>query len=159
MTTHQKLGKLKRIPFTKEGYDKLVKKLKGLQESRPAAVKELARARELGDLTENGLYTAAKARLNSIDNQIFRAEMTMKLADVVESKNSNVVSIGSRVTVSDGVSEVEYKIVGDTETNPKENKISQHSPIGLALIRKSAGDSIKIQTPSGIKTLRIRLIK
>ena len=159
MTTHQKLGQLKRIPFTKEGYDKLIKTLGGLQKSRPAAVKELARARELGDLSENGLYTAAKARLNSIDNQIFRAEMTIKLADVVESKNSNAVSIGSRVTVSDGVSEVEYKIVGDTETNPKENKISQHSPIGKSLIGKSIGEETTLKTPAGSKILIIKKIR
>ncbi len=151
-----KIRALKRIPFTKEGFAKLEKKLARLKLDRPAAVKELARARELGDLSENGLYTAAKARLSSIDNQIFKTEMTLKLADVVENTNSNVISIGSKVTVIENGQEVTYEIVGDTETSPKERKISQHSPLGSALIGKSVGEKIMLSTPSGTKELFIR---
>ncbi|MFI5265549.1 MAG: transcription elongation factor GreA [Candidatus Levyibacteriota bacterium] len=146
---------LKRIPFTKEGYSKLEKKLARLKSDRPAAVKELARARELGDLSENGLYTAAKARLISIDNQIFRTEMTLKLADVVENTNSDIISIGSKVTVSQDGENTEYTIVGDTETNPGERKISQHSPIGLALLGKSVGEMITVSLPGGLKTFKV----
>lgn len=155
LTTHDKLGKLDRITFTKEGYEKLLRKLERLKLDRPAAVKELARARELGDLSENGLYTAAKARLNSIDSNIFRIEMTIKFADVTESKNSSVVQIGSRVIVQDGKEEVEYQIVGDTEANPRKRKVTQNSPIGSALLGRSAGDEVEIQTPSGPKSLKI----
>lgn len=155
LTTHEKLGKLKRIQFTQEGFDKLLKQLEELREARPAAVKELARARELGDLSENGLYTAAKSRLISIDNQIFRGEMTIKLADIMDSSNSSSIQIGSKVTVQDGDNEVVYQLVGDTEANPKENKITQHSPIGRALMGKSVGSKAVLHLPAGEKTLTI----
>lgn len=158
LTTHQKLGQLKKIPFTKEGYAKLLAQLENLKLQRPAAVKELARARELGDLSENGLYTAAKARLNSIDNQIFRAEMTIKFADVVSDRSADYVSIGSKVTTVEDGKETVYTIVGDTETNPKENKVSQHSPIGRALMGKTTGDKVVINLPSGQKTFSVRKI-
>lgn len=150
-----KIRALKRIPFTKEGFAKLERKLKHLKADRPGAVKELARARELGDLSENGLYTAAKARLISIDNSIFRTEMTIKLADVVENTDSSIISIGSRVTVTDGNQKITYELVGDTETYPKENKISQHSPIGRALIGKKENEEIIFELPAGKKNLRI----
>lgn len=150
-----KIRALKRIPFTKEGFARLENKLSRLKLDRPAAVKELARARELGDLSENGLYTAAKARLISIDNNIFRTEMTLKLADVVENSDSSIISIGSKVSVSQEGQQLDYIIVGDTETNPRERKISQHSPIGIALLGKSVGDSVEIELPAGKKTLKI----
>lgn len=150
-----KIRALKRIPFTKEGFAKLERKLEHLKADRPAAVKELARARELGDLSENGLYTAAKARLISIDNNIFRTEMTIKLADVVENTDSSVISIGSHVTVSQDGKSLDYIIVGDTETNPRERKISQNSPIGMALVGKSVGDTAELELPAGKKQLKI----
>lgn len=158
LTTHQKLSQLHRITFTKEGYEKLERDLGRLKDDRPAAVKELARARELGDLSENGLYTAAKARLSSIDNQIFRIEMTMKFADVKESETSDEVQVGSHVLVQDEDNKVEYHIVGDTEANPKENKITSHSPIGSALIGKQVGELVSVYLPAGEKKLVIKKI-
>lgn len=158
LTTHDKLSKLKKIPFTKEGIEKVERNLERLKKDRPAAVKELARARELGDLSENGLYTAAKARLSSIDNQIFRMEMTIKFADIVMPSGGNTISIGSKVTVSNGKEEVTYEIVGDTEANPRLNKVSQHSPIGRALIGKKPGENAKVELPSGQISLRIKKI-
>lgn len=158
LTTHQKLGALRKIQFTKDGYKKLLENLDSLKEQRPAAVKELARARELGDLSENGLYTAAKARLGSIDGQIFRAEMTIKFAEVVEVENDGVAQIGSKVTIKDGDKEATYEIVGDTEANPKENKITTHSPLGRALLGKRVGEDTKLITPAGEKMLSIKKI-
>ncbi|MBP6913442.1 MAG: transcription elongation factor GreA [Candidatus Levybacteria bacterium] len=158
LTTHDKLSKLNKISFTKEGYQNLLTQLTELKNTRPAAVKELARARELGDLSENGLYTAAKARLSSIDNQIFRAEMTIKFAEVVNESESHGISIGSTVVVDDGNNETTYLVVGDTEANPKENKVTQHSPIGRALIGKNLGDSATLILPSGTKKLYIKKV-
>lgn len=155
ITTAEKLGKLRRIPFTKDGHAELIKNLEELKLSRPAAVKELARARELGDLSENGLYTAAKSRLISIDNQIFRAEMTLKLADIIEETASAGAHIGSSVTISENGNETVYKIVGDTEANPKENKITQHSPLGRAFLGKYKDSEVILETPGGKRTLKI----
>jgi len=155
LSTHDKLAKLKKITFTKQGFEKLQRDYKKLQAERPAAVKELARARELGDLSENGLYTAAKARLGGIDSQLFRMEMTMKFAEVVEGNGGSHISVGSKVTVKNENQETTYEIVGDTEANPKLNKITTKSPIGSALIDKKVGDKAEVLLPSGVKTFLI----
>ena len=158
LSTNDKLSKLEKITFTKEGIEKLQKDYKRLQDSRPAAVKELARARELGDLSENGLYTAAKARLGSIDSQLFRMEMTMKFAEIVESDSSGNVSVGSKVTVSDGENDIVYELVGDTEANPKLRKITTKSPIGSALLGKKTNDKVLVSLPGGEKVFIIKQV-
>ncbi len=155
ITTAEKLGKLKRIPFTKQGHAQLVQTLEELKLARPAAVKELARARELGDLSENGLYTAAKSRLISIDNQIFKSEMTLKLADIIEESENSGIHIGSKVKVKIDGTEFTYQLVGDTEANPKEYKITQFSPIGSALIGKLKGNKVTVSLPAGDKVFEI----
>jgi transcription elongation factor GreA len=137
---------MRKIKFTQAGLALLKKELFELEQKRPGAVRELSRARELGDLSENGLYTAAKARLRSIDGRIRRLSEMIKLADVVSSQKYIVEQSGQKI---------EYEIVGDYEANPSKNKISSNSPIGRALIGKMAGDEITIQTPSGEKVLRV----
>lgn len=141
--------KIKRIPVTKEGFEKLQNDLKELQESRPEAVKNLATARAMGDLSENGLYTAAKARLRSIDSQIFRTEIQIKLADIVEEGLKNEISIGSKVKLKSGKETKEVYLVGDYESNPFEGKISQYSPLGKALMGKKKGEIAEFSAPSG----------
>ncbi len=148
---------IKRIPVTREGFEKLQSELKRLQNERPAAVKTLAEARAMGDLSENGLYTAAKARLRSIDNEMFRLEIQIKLADIKES-GSKTIDIGSEVEVSqDGVKTI-YYVVGDYEANPLERKISQHSPLGRVLLGKKAGDTVQFQAPKGIISYKIEKV-
>src|SRR5690349_8071529 len=100
---------LKRIPVTKEGFENLKQKLADLKSERPSAVKTLSEARAMGDLSENGLYTAAKARLRGIDSEIFRVEMQIKLADIMEG-SKNEVKIGSRVEVINGENKITYHI-------------------------------------------------
>lgn len=139
---------IKRIPVTREGFENLKKELLKLQGERPQAVKNLSEARNMGDLSENGLYTAAKSRLRSIDSQMFRLDIQIKLADVIEG-GGNAISIGSRVVVKDGNNTKEFHIVGDYEANPREGKISQHSPLGRALIGKKVGESTAFEAPSG----------
>ena len=137
---------LRRIKTTQEGLQKLKAELEQLTADRPNAVKELTRARELGDLSENGLYTAAKARLRSIDGQLRRLDAQIKLADVVETQKFLVEQDGKQV---------EYEIVGDYEADPANHKISAFSPIGSQLKGKKTGDVITITTPGGSKTLKI----
>lgn len=145
---------IKRIPVTKEGFKKLQENLKKLQEERPAAVKTLAEARAMGDLSENGLYTAAKARLRSIDSEMFRTEIQIKLADIRES-DSDRVGIGSTVVVSQEDLKTTYQIVGDYEANPLEKKISQHSPLGRVLMGRKAGDMVNFEAPKGTISYKI----
>ena len=137
---------LRRIKTTQEGLTKLKADYEQLLVDRPAAVKELSRAREMGDLSENGLYTAAKARLRSIDGQIRRLDAQIKLADVVKTQ---------RYLVEQDGKQIEYEIVGDYEADPLKHKISAFSPIGSKLNGKKEGDIIEINTPSGTKTLKI----
>ncbi len=151
------MKQIKRIPVTKEGFEKLQNELKRLQAERPTAVKTLAEARAMGDLSENGLYTAAKARLRSIDNEMFRLEIQIKLADIRESDN-RTVGIGSKVEVSQEGAKTTYYIVGDYEANPLERKISQHSPLGRVLIGKKAGDTVQFEAPKGIISYKIEKV-
>ncbi len=152
------MRKIKRIPITKEGLERLEKELEELKRIRPEAVVTLSDARKMGDLSENGLYTAAKMRLKSIDAQIFRLGIQIKLADVIERKGGNIINLVSRVTISDGKKEKELYLVGDYEASPKEGKISKNSPIGRSLIGRSVGDEVSVFTPSGkvnYKVIRI----
>lgn len=144
---HQR--KLVKIPFTKQGFEDLKKQYEEILSSREDAVKTLAAARELGDLSENGLYKAARARLSGIDANLRRLHNLIKLADVVEKPTKGIVGIGSTVTVSDGKNKREFNIVGRFEANPAENKISDISPLGNALINKKEDETIEVNTPSG----------
>ncbi len=148
-------SRIKRIPITKEGFEKLKRELEELQASRPAAVKTLAEARAMGDLSENGLYTAAKARLRSIDSQLFRLDIQIKLADIQDSGSKDEIGIGSAVKVSDGSIEKTFHIVGDYEADPLNGKISQNSPLGKALIGKKVGQDAEFHAPKGIISYKV----
>jgi len=149
------MKQIRRIPVTKEGFEKLKNDIIELKKSRPEAVRILSEARAMGDLSENGLYTAAKAKLRSIDSQMFRLEIQIKLADIIESGGIGIVTIDSKVKVSDGNIEKTFHIVGDYEANPIENKISQHSPLGRALIGKRVGETAKFYAPKGLISYKI----
>jgi transcription elongation factor GreA len=149
------MRKIERVPVTKEGFEKLQKDLTELKRIRPEAVNTLSDARKMGDLSENGLYTAAKMRLKSIDAQIFRLNIQIKLADIINKKDNFIIGLGSKVTVFDGKIERELYLVGDYEADPKSGKISKKSPIGRSLIGKRVGDSVSVFTPSGRKVYKI----
>ena len=151
----KQVSRIKRIPVTREGFANLNKKLGELQKDRPQAVKNLAEARGMGDLSENGLYTAAKSRLRSIDSELFRLDIQIKLADIMEPANDNIVTIGSKVTVTSESGEKTFHIVGDYEANPVEQKISQHSPLGRALLDKKIGEIAKFDAPKGVISFKI----
>src|SRR3989344_1545552 len=137
---------MKLIKFTKEGLDATKREYQELVAKREPAVRELSRAREMGDLSENGLYHAAKANLRSIDSRMRRLSNMIKLADVVSSPKFLVEESGRKI---------EYEIVGDFEADPHNNKISANSPIGRALIGKKPGARVEITTPKGVRTLKI----
>ena len=149
---------MRRIRFTQEGLDRVKKEYADLQESRDPAVKELVRAREMGDLSENGLYHAAKSRLRSIDSTLRRLSTQIKLAEVYTTPVGKI-GIGSKVSVNQDNKDIEYQIVGDFEANPMQNRISPNSPIGQALLGKKEGDNVEIFTPSGTKILKISKVQ
>jgi transcription elongation factor GreA len=148
-----------KIRFTKEGFEKLKQEHEDLLSQRPYAVSELKKAREMGDLSENGYYKASKQKLNFIDGQLRRTEHALKYADIIESGGADIVEIGKTVTLSDGKIERIYEVVGDWEADPSAGKISLLSPIGKAITNKKVGDEIVIEIPAGKKIYSITALK
>ncbi|MCL4354132.1 GreA/GreB family elongation factor [Patescibacteria group bacterium] len=140
---------MSKIIFTKKGFEEVKKRHKELIDSRPFAVADLKKARDMGDLSENGYYRAAKFKLIDIDRNIRRFEYLIKNGTVADKPKKGTVSIGSRVMVKIKDVEKQYEIVGNYEANPAEGKISYISPIGKALMGKRDGDFIEILVPSG----------
>jgi len=140
---------MNKIRFTKEGFEKAKQEYADLLEQRPAVVEDLKKAREMGDLKENGYYQASRQKLSAIDGRLFRLKMDMKYAVIAETSSEDGVSIGSTVTVSDGEKELLYTIVGDFEANPGEGKISLLSPLGRALEGKKLGQEVHLDLPRG----------
>lgn len=142
------------VTFTKEGYENLKKEYQEILDSRKDAIKELSRARDMGDLSENGFYKAAKGKVISIDSTLRRLHDLIRRAKVADS-TTGVVGIGSKVTVNNDKTTQEFTIVGRYEANPAKGHISDASPIGRSLLGKKVGDIVKIQIPNGEKTYKI----
>ena len=145
--------------YTKEGYQKLIDELEFLKVTRRQEVKELLKeARSFGDLSENSEYDEAKNQQAQVEHRIAELEFLIKNGEVVSEENidKNVVSIGSTVTIKyeDG-REVTYQIVSSNEVAPLEKKISDLSPIGMALVSHKKGESVTIVTPAGEKEAKI----
>lgn len=148
----------KRIPFTKDGYQALLTEKQKLLADRPDAVEHLRKAREMGDLSENGYYKASRARLSEIDARLRHLERLIRFGKVVESTNTGFIDIGSTVTIFDGQKEVTYTIVGGYESNPTNHTISYMSPIGKALMGKRSGDDVEVHIPVGKVHYRVLAI-
>ena len=114
---------------------------------RPAVLEDLKKARELGDLKENGYYKASRQKLNFIDGRLFRIKVFLKQAVIVRDTEGDTIGIGKKVTLKADNFEAVYSIVGDLEANPSEGKISLLSPLGKALENKKVGDEAIIETP------------
>lgn len=144
-----------KIPFTKEGYDKLISEKKQLESERPEAVEHLRLARGMGDLSENGYYKASRQKLSFIDAQLRHMTKLLKNAVIVESKHSGVCDIGSHVVLEVDGKECTYMIVGGYESDPQANTISHKSPIGQSIMGKKVGDEFIIYSPKGERTGKI----
>ena len=141
--------KIDPIPFTKDGFDKLLHEQQELQEQRPDVLEHLKKARAMGDLKENGYYSATKQKLNYIDGRIRRIAFLLRYGIIVTSENSGVVDLGATVTLNDGIRDVTYTIVGKEESNPSEGSISYKSPLGKALLGKKKGEKVTLTVPKG----------
>ena len=140
-----------------------------LQNSKVVKRKEVAQkikeAREQGDLSENAEYDAAKDEQRDIELRIEELEKLLKNAEVVveEEIDVNKINIGCKVKLLDVEydEEMEFYIVGSTEANSLQNKISNEAPVGRALIGKSVGDVVDVETQAGIiqyKVLEIQRV-
>lgn len=148
------------IPMTAEGYRALREELDRLKKvERHKIVSEIETARAHGDLKENAEYHAAKEKQSFVEGRIKEIEIKLANAEVIDvtKLNGDRVMFGATVTIYDFDSdeEVNYKIVGDDESDLKHNKISFSSPIARALIGKSEGDETTIKAPGGDRVVEI----
>ncbi len=152
------------IVMTKKNYEDLKKELDYLVKvKRPEIIERIAEARSHGDLSENAEYDAAREEQRSNEGKIAELEYKIKNADIREEvTDTSYVHLGSVVTVYDEDlgEEDEYTITSVTEVDVMNNKISVESPVGAALLRKKAGDSVEVKCPDGSSyTLKIKAIK
>lgn len=140
---------MKKISYTKEGYEDLLKQNTILITKRVEAVKEVAVASALGDRSENAAYKYGKQKLREIDRQLRFINTQLRYAEVVEPRTDGRVGIGSKVVVNDGNGEKEFTLVGGYESNLSKGWISQYSPLGKSLLGKRAGDFAQFNAPAG----------
>ena len=152
--------------LTYAGLKKLEEELHDLKVvKRKEVAGKIKEAREQGDLSENAEYDAAKDEQRDIEARIEELEAILKNAEVVveDEVDLNKINVGCAVKVYDITfdEEMEFKIVGSTEANSLQNKISNESPVGAALIGKSVGDVVDVETQAGVlqyKVLEIRRV-
>ena len=140
--------------LTKKGYDERVARLEELKVVRRKEVaQKLKEAREQGDLSENAEYDAAKDEQRDIETEIAELEAILANCEVIQDndKNKDVVKMESVVVLHDVEfdEDIEYTIVGSSEADSLNNKISNESPLGAALIGKKKGDTVKVEAPVG----------
>jgi len=148
-----------RIQMTKNGIDNMKDELVKLKGKLPLVIKRVAEARAQGDLKENSEYAYAREDLDFLQRRISEVEEILTRARVVSNGKTGKVVLGSSVVVSlDGKTET-YVIVSELEADPMKSRISDKSPLGLALLRKKEGDRVKVDLPSGEVEYRVVKVK
>lgn len=150
--------------LTPEGKSQLEEKLNFYKTvKRPEVVKRIGIAREFGDLSENSEYDAAKDEQAQIEAEIAEMESILLNAEVIDKKNldSDTVNVGCTVKLydEDFDEEVEYRISGSSESDPKNGVISNVSPVGKALIGHKKGEVVSVKTPGGVAEYKIVSIR
>ena len=154
----------KEVILTQEGYDKLEEELNYLKTtSRTEIAERIKVALGFGDLSENSEYDEAKNAQAANEMKIAELEEKIKYAKIIDEKeiDTKTVQIGNCVKIFDEEfeEEIEYTIVGSTEVNLDENKISNESPLGIALLGAKKGDTVEVNAPDGIIKYKILAIK
>jgi transcription elongation factor GreA len=147
-------GPLKEVILTPEGYEKLKKEIELLQTERRREVAERIRvAREFGDIAENAEYDDAKNEQAMLEHKINQLEDRLLTARVITKReiSKDTVSVGAKVRIRDVAAKqtFEYHIVGSAEANPAENKLSNESPVGKAIMGKKKGETVEVAAPRG----------
>jgi len=143
------------VRVTKQGFQDFKDEEAALNARRPGVLARMVAAREQGDLSENAGYHAAKEELGNIDRRLRELKLNIRFADIIDGTGSDFVVLGTTVVVDNGNGPQEFKIVGKTEANPMEGKMSEASPIGKALIGKKAGDTVEVEIPDGKAKFKI----
>lgn len=149
------MAEIKKNILTYEGLKALEDELHELKVNRRREVaQKIKEAREQGDLSENAEYDAAKEEQRDIELRIEEIDKILKNAEVVvdDDTDSSIINVGCKVKIRDLEfdEEMEYKIVGSTEANSLQGKISNESPVGRALIGAQKGAVVEVETPAGV---------
>jgi len=146
--------------LTKQGLEEIRDELEKLYEERKQVAAMIKEARSYGDISENSEYSQAKERQAMLEGRIAELENILRNAIMAEDSTCrpHVVCVGSKVKVRNLNQEIDYVLVGATQSNPKEGKISVDSPVGKALLGKSVGEEVVVQAPSGQIKLMVKQI-
>lgn len=147
---------MKETYLTEEGLKELQAKLHELKTVRRREIADaIHTAKEQGDLSENAEYVNAKEEQNRLEQQIADIEQMLKNAQLITKSDTQIISLGNKVTVKCNGEEKTYRLVGSNEADPLHGKVSNESPVGKALLGHKAGDSITIPTPTVAKQCEI----
>lgn len=145
----------KNVNLTAEGKKELEKELDELIKGRPAIAEKIATARAFGDLSENEEYSSARAEQKMAEGRILEIQEILKNAKIIKGGKKDKAILGATISLDMGGRMVEYTLVGPTEANPLEGKISNESPIGKAVLGRKAGETFEFNG----KTVKIVEIK
>ncbi len=139
----------KLFQITEAGKKELEIELAELKSRRGAIADKIAEARDYGDLSENAEYDSAREEQGLVESRVAEIEDVLLNAEIITISRSSSVKLGSKVELKTGRKSVVYHVVGPVEADPIEGKISNESPIGLALMGKKIGEIATITTPKG----------
>ena len=135
--------------ITDDGRKELELELETLKGRRGEIAEKIAAARDYGDLSENAEYDAARSEQGLVETRIVEIEDILQNAELIKAGDKEIVSLGSKVILEADGKKYEYTVVGSVEADPLSGKISNESPLGLALLDKKVGDTANITTPKG----------
>ena len=139
----------KKYQITAEGKAELEKELAELKEQRSEIAEKIAAARDYGDLSENAEYDAAREEQGVVESRVAEIEDILRNFELIKPKKGGSVHVGSTVELKNGKTVATYTVVGPVEADPMSGKISNESPLGIALMDKVVGDKATITTPKG----------
>lgn len=145
----------KMYQITPGGRKELEAELDILKGRRGEIAEKIADARGYGDLSENAEYDAAREEQGLVESRIAEIEDILTNAELIKASRASTIGLGSKVELKNGNKTVHYHVVGPVEANPIEGKISNESPIGLALMGKKVGDSASVTTPKGVINYKV----
>ena len=152
----------KEVVLTREGFEKLKAEIEDLSTTRRREVAErIKEAREFGDISENSEYDDAKNEQAMLEAKIAQLEERLRDATVIDRDDvsTEAVALGSMVTIETPAGKATYQLVGSAESDPDENRLSNESPIGRAILGHKKGETVDVVTPGGNIKVKIVSIK
>ena len=152
------MAEMQRTLVTRDGLEKMQKELDELRSTKRAEIAQrLKAAIAMGDLSENSEYDEAKNAQAFLEGRILQLEQQIRTAQVIEKVAKDRVDVGSTVLIEDMEEHLQEKvtIVGSTESNPFEGRISNESPVGRALMGAKAGDTVEAEAPNGVLKYKV----